>query len=195
MPRSPEYNRSDVVEQAMVVFWERGYNQTSIGDLVDATGLQPGSLYAAFGSKKGVFLEVLEEYNRTFRRKIRSLGSGDGSIVDAIRDMLLRIVDDTVAGNDHRGCLSVNALLEMSQHDAEIAARLAHHNDQIQQSFADLLASARSQGDIATDKDTGALSVFLVNNIWGMRVMCRSKPERRTLTAIVDGVISALRAR
>ncbi len=73
MPRTPEYDRDQVIGQATAVFWERGYGQTSVCDLVAATGLQPGSLYAAFGSKKGVFLEVLDHYNRQFLEKIRAL--------------------------------------------------------------------------------------------------------------------------
>ena len=54
----------------MHLFWEQGYGKTSIGDLVDATGLQPGSLYAAFGNKKGLFLAVIEHYNQAFIAKI-----------------------------------------------------------------------------------------------------------------------------
>ena len=60
MARHAEFNRDDVIHQATYVFWERGYARTSVSDLVDATGLQPGSLYAAFGNKKGLFLEVID---------------------------------------------------------------------------------------------------------------------------------------
>ncbi len=73
MPRTPEYDRSHVVDQAMAVFWERGYGKTSICDLVAATGLKPGSLYAAFGSKKGIYLEVLR--NTTAASSSRSATS------------------------------------------------------------------------------------------------------------------------
>ena len=192
MPRAPEFERATVVEQAMAVFWERGYGQTSVGDLVNATGLNPGSLYAAFGSKKGVFLEVLDEYNLSFLAKIRSLGSGNRPALHDLYTFLRTIVDDTVAGRDRRGCLSVNALLEMSQHDADIAERLHRHNQKIQTALSRVLALAQAQGDIGKDRDVNGLAAFLVNNLWGMRVMCKSRPDRTAMLAVVDGIMAGL---
>ena len=78
MPRHAEFDRDNVIDQATSVFWERGYAKTSVGDLVSATGLQPGSLYAAFGNKKGLFLEVIDQYNRGFVGRIRALRDTPG---------------------------------------------------------------------------------------------------------------------
>lgn len=192
MARTPEFERATVVEQAMAVFWERGYGQTSVGDLVNATGLNPGSLYAAFGSKKGVFLEVLDEYNSGFLAKIRALGGGNRPAMHDLYVFLQTIVDDTVAGRDRRGCLSVNALLEMSQHDADIADRLNRHNQKIQTALSRVLSLAQAQGDIPAEKDIDGLAAFLVNNLWGMRVMCRSRADRVALLAVVDGIMGGL---
>ena len=193
MPRPPEYNRKTVVGQAMAVFWEQGYGKTSIGDLVEATGLQPGSLYAAFGNKKGVFLEVIDHYNNTFLMDIKNLRGGARPAIDNINGLLQQIVENQVSGNDNRGCLTVNALLEMSQHDADINDRLCSYNRRTRKAFAALIGDAQSEGDIAPEQDTDALATFLMNNIWGMRVMCKSKPDRKGLQAIVDGVMAAMR--
>lgn len=190
MPRAPEFEREAVIDQATTVFWERGYSNTSVSDLVAATGLQPGSLYAAFGSKKGVFLEVLDQYNRSFLDKVRSL-AGD-SVLDGIQQMLDEFVDDIVKGHDRRGCLSVNTLLEMSQHDEEIAEHLALHNRKLQYAFVDLFADAQRDGEISDAKDPRGLASFLINNLWGMRVSCKSDPDRRSLEAIVETIMTVL---
>ncbi len=190
MPRAPEYDRSIVIDQATAVFWERGYSQTSVTDLVDATGLKPGSLYAAFGSKKGVFLEVLDQYNRTFLARIQALGDGD--IIEGIQALLDDIADEIVHGHDHRGCLAVNALLEMSQHDPEIAEHLARHTRKILYAFTDLFADAQRKGEISDDKDPATMASFLINNIWGMRVNCKTSPDNRSLEAIIDTVMTVL---
>lgn len=194
MARTPEFEREAVVQQAMAVFWERGYGQTSVGDLVNATGLNPGSLYAAFGSKKGVFLEVLEEYNRSFLSKIRALGGGNRPALHDLYRFLQSIVDDTIAGRDRRGCLSVNALLEMSQHDVDIASHLSRHNQKIETALSRVLTLAQAQGDIEQDKDIRGLAAFLVNNLWGMRVMCKARPDRTAMLAVVDGIMAGLTA-
>ena len=192
MPRTPEYDRSQVVDQAMAVFWERGYGKTSIGDLVTATGLKPGSLYAAFGSKKGIYLEVLEEYHRGFVVRIRDLARSGSAKMPAIRGLLQTIADDAVSGRDRRGCLSVNALLEMSTHDPDVAARLDTHNAGVRLAFADLFSAAQERGEIPEARDPMSLAAFLVSNIWGMRVMCKARADRSAMAAVIDGVMASM---
>ena len=192
MPRPPEYDRDAVVEQAMTVFWEQGYGKTSIGDLVDATGLQPGSLYAAFGNKKGVFLEVIEHYNQQFIARIRALREEPGAALDKIADLLNDIVEEQASGRDQRGCLTVNAMLEMSHHDSEISDHLCGYTRFLSNAFESLIQDAQAEGDIDARRDSAALATFLMNNIWGLRVMCKSKPGKDAMQAVVDGVMAAL---
>ena len=194
MPRPPEYDRDTVVAQATAVFWERGYGQTSISHIVAATGLKPGSLYAAFGSKKGMFLEVIDRYNGDFVDKIRELRRAKGSPLGRLTKLLDEIVEDTVTGRDRRGCLTVNSLLELSQHDADIAASLATHNERIRDAFGDLIRDAQDGGEIPSSRDAAELAAFLMNNIWGMRVLCKSNPSRESLNAIVGSVVASLRS-
>ena len=136
MARQAEFDRDTVVTRATTVFWERGYGKTSIGHLVTATGLQPGSLYAAFGNKKGLFLEVIDTYNRGFIGRISALRDAPGRSIDKLEGLLQQIVDEAAAGEAERGCLTVNALLEMSMHDDDIAARLRSHNARLRKAFA-----------------------------------------------------------
>ena len=195
MPRLPEFDRAAVVDKAMRVFWQRGYSQTTVTDLVHATGLQPGSLYAAFGNKKGVFLEVLEAYNRAFHDRIRRMAEDGRPALTSLREMLAAIVEDTVSGRNRQGCLAVNALLEMAEHEPDVASRLAAHNSRVQREFAVLIARAQADGDVPPGRHPEALSAFLVNNLWGMRVMCRGCTDRAALNAVVDGVLAALTGR
>ena len=182
MSRHAEYDRTTVIASATAVFWDKGYGKTSVGDLVAATGLQPGSLYAAFGNKKGLFLEVLEQYNQEF---IASIGK--------IHGLLEQIVDEAAAGEANRGCLTVNALLEVSQHDADIANRLNGYNAELRKAFAWIIKDAQAEGDVPADRNANELASLVINNIWGMRVMCKSRPDRASLEAIVTGVVCALR--
>lgn len=191
MPRTPEYERSTVIARAMTVFWERGYARTSVGHLTEATGLKPGSLYAAFGSKKGVFLEVLDEYNRDFLKRIRALSRSDADALAALRGLLEDIVNETLSGRDRRGCLSVNALLELARHEPDVAERIEAHNASVRRALSELIERGQREGDIGAAADPAAMSAFLVNNIWGMRIMCRGRPDPAALEAVVDHVMKA----
>lgn len=195
MPRHAEYDRDTVITAATAIFWERGYGRTSIGDLVEATGLQPGSLYAAFGNKKGLFLEVIDQYNQACIGQIRDLRATDGATLPKIRELLQQIVDEAAEGEADRGCLTVNALLEMSEHDTDIADRLQAYNAQLRKAFAWLVKDAQAEGDVTTNRDANEIAAFVINNIWGMRVMCKSRPDRPSLEAIVAGVLAALKSR
>ncbi len=179
----------------MTVFWEQGYGKTSIGDLVSATGLQPGSLYAAFGNKKGLFLEVIEQYNQQFIAKIRTVREQPGVAIDKIAELLQQIVEEQGSGRDPRGCLTVNAMLEMSQHDSEIGDHLCGYTRYLATAFESLISDAQAEGQIAANRDAAALAEFLMNNIWGLRVMCKSRPSEASMQAVVDGVMAALRNR
>lgn len=193
MSRPPEFDRATVVDRAMHVFWQRGYSQTTVTDLVAATGLQPGSIYAAFGSKKGVFLAVLEAYNADFLARLGRLGQDGRPAICCIRELLETIVEDAVEGRNRQGCLAVNALLEMAAHEPDVASRLQAHLRRVRQALAELIARAQADGDVAADRTPDALSAFLVNNLWGMRVTCRGFADRESLAAVVEGVLDALR--
>lgn len=193
MPRPAEYNRNSVIGLATAVFWEKGYGKTSICDLVEATGLQPGSLYAAFGNKKGLFLEVVDQYNDAFISQLRALRSADGAAIKKLHGVLEQIVEDACSGKAEHGCLTVNALLEMSRHDEDISARLRAYNARVRKALAWLVSDAQAEGDVSTARDPNAMASFVVNNIWGMRVMCKSQPDRASLESVVAGVMAGLR--
>ena len=193
MSRHAEYDRNTVIAQATAVFWDQGYGKTSVGDLVKATGLQPGSLYAAFGNKKGLFLEVLDQYNQGFIARIRQLRAEEGASIAKIHGLLRQMVDEAAAGEADRGCLAVNALLEMSRHDPDIATSLRGYNAELRKAFAWIVKDAQAEGDVPADRNANELATFVINNIWGMRVMCKSRADRGSLDAIVTGVVCALR--
>ena len=195
MARHAEYDRDAVIARATAVFWDRGYGKTSIHDLVAATGLQPGSLYAAFGNKKGLFVEVIDQYNRRFIARINGLREAPGRSIEKVEGLLRQIVDDAASGQAERGCLTVNALLELATHDEEIAGRLRGYNAELRKAFAWLVKDAQAEGDIQFERDANEIATFVLNNVWGLRVMCKSRPDRASLDAIVDGVLSGLRSR
>ncbi len=192
MPRPPSFDRQQVIERATEVFWRRGYAGTTVSDLVEATGLQPGSLYGAFSSKKGVFLEVLQAYQAESAARLEAALRDHESPLEAIRSFFRGLVDETLGEVGHRGCLMVNAMLEYSTHDGEIRQQLVAGLARFEQLFGDALRRARDLGELNPRLDTEATAAFLVNNLWGIRVTCRGGPSRRTMEGVVQTVLTAL---
>lgn len=194
MPRPPGFERDDVLQRATEVFWRRGYGATSVSDLVTATGLKPGSIYAAFGSKKGLFLEVLEQYHCDFLHAVDQLLAAADSPLRAVETLFRDVAAKTLDDADARGCLAVNALLEMAHHDEDVVSNLQQGNERLRKKLEGLLDAAKANGELDNSADTVQLSAFLLNNLWGMRVLCKSRPTAAALDGIVNGVLSAIAA-
>ncbi len=194
MPRPPAFDRSDVVLRATDVFWRRGFQGTSVADLVRATGLNPGSLYAAFGSKKGVFLEVLRGYQEdTASRLARTLDEAPTPL-EGIRRFFDGLVGEIREEDGPRGCLMVNTLLEYSRHDADVQRQLSAGLARMEQLFRRAIAEARDRGELDDSIDPAVAAAFLVNNIWGIRVTCRGRPSPEALRGVIETVLAALTA-
>src|SRR4029078_5547462 len=159
-PRS--FDVDAAVERAMGVFWSRGYHATALPDLLRATRLSRGSLYAAFGDKHSLFLRALDRYIAD------ALTRGDIELdpgrepVGGLRAYLAGYVDRTSGANGRRGCLLVATAMELSGHDAEVGRRVASFFTAIEARVADALSRAKMAGKLADGVDPASAAKILV---------------------------------
>jgi TetR/AcrR family transcriptional repressor of nem operon len=189
-----QYDREEILDKAMQVFWEQGYCATSMATLVETTDLKPGSLYAAFESKQGLFLATLDHYGALSSEKLRAHLSKAESPLEAIESYFDRLADDIEKPRGKTSCFLVNTVLEFSHRDAQIRERLNQHFGNIESAFVDALSAARARGQLDAGTDCGALAAFLMNNIWGLRVLAGTKPAPGRARQVVRLVKQALRA-
>lgn len=192
MARVREFDTDEVVAKAMEVFWWRGYEATSIQDLAEATGLGRGSLYAAFGSKHGLYEAALQRYVRQTTDATRRSLMRQVPVKEILRDLLLGRVDDTLAEPGRPGCLLVMAITERVPHDESANRIVGDAITALQDSFCATLYLARSMGELPADADVPALSDFLVTLIQGLRVVGAVRPDRAMLATIVDTALAAV---
>ena len=194
MARPVQYDREEILDKAMQTFWEQGYCATSMATLVETTDLKPGSLYAAFESKQGLFLATLDHYGARSAEKIRAHLSEAESPLEAIDAYFDRLADDIEKRRGKTSCFLVNTVLELSQRDAQIRKRINRHFGNIESAFVDALQDARARGELEAGTDCGALATFLMSNIWGLRVLAGTKPAPGRARQVVGLVKQALRA-
>lgn len=192
MPRTPSFDNHYVLDQATEVFWRRGYHATSMRDLIKATGLQPGSLYAAFGGKRLLFQRVLEHYHRTNVAQIRGYLNDDLPAIVRIRNVFDRLLERCQEDLEGKGCLMANTILELSCVDAELSTRANRMFQDIEQDFVDVIREAQSQGEISQDKDPGTLARFLIMAIHGIRVYNRGNLDISRLKGLVDQTLDSI---
>ncbi|MFI9507758.1 TetR/AcrR family transcriptional regulator [Nocardia sp. NPDC052566] len=192
MPRAKGFDPDRVVDAAMAAFWDKGYAATSAQDLVDHTGLGRGSLYNTFTGKHELFLECLRRYDSEWATRQIAVLEGDGPVRERIRTVLMTVVDEesgTIPA--HRGCLAVNAAIELGGRDPEVTALTRRIFGRMEDGFRAALERARRDGEIGADRDPKALGRYLINAMYGLRVLGKTA-DRPAMVDIVDTTMRLL---
>lgn len=192
MARPTQYDRDQALEASMQVFWRKGYNATSVKDLMDATGLQPGSLYGAFGNKHTLFLNTLEFYFTKQLTAVRSiLHNEDAPPLERIRKFFDELLRESSGDREKKGCLLINTLLEapLDDESGRMAARMLRS---VEKSLCAVLDEAVRDGYLGPGKEAALLAKILINGIFGLRVSSKMRAGSAETRRVVDGLLSLL---
>jgi TetR/AcrR family transcriptional repressor of nem operon len=168
MARDKEFIPEEKIAKALDVFWEKGYNATSMQDLVDAMQINRSSLYNSFGDKHNLFLECLRTYGY--------LAAQDFESVLKLKDLtpletLEKIIDVYVTGTiyDCKCCMGMKSSFELAGDDEDVRRIIKQTNDRTIGIFTDLLKRAKEQGEIAEDKNPAVLAHIIFNGFCGWK--------------------------
>ncbi|SCB43459.1 transcriptional regulator, TetR family [Bradyrhizobium yuanmingense] len=186
-PRS--FDVDAAVERAMDVFWSRGYHATALPDLLRATRLSRGSLYAAFGDKHSLFLRALDRYIADALARMDGEFDPRNDPVDGLRACLAGYVERTSGSNGRRGCLLVATAMELAGGDADVGRRVAGFFKAMEAKVTDALSRAKAAGRLADGVEPATAARVLVCFVEGLRVVGKTAPARTTSQAAVDALI------
>jgi TetR/AcrR family transcriptional repressor of nem operon len=190
--RPREFELDDAVRKAMGVFWDRGYHDASLPDLLEGMDLSRGSFYKAFVDKRGVYLRALDAYIEDATRTVGETLHSDPSPKAAIRQAFSQQVDSSSGKEGLRGCFVVLAAVEMLPGDEEVAARISRLFRRLQDLYAAAVIRAQALGEIDSGLDERTLARFLVCQIQGMRVLGKAGADREDVRAMVDFALKPL---
>jgi TetR/AcrR family transcriptional repressor of nem operon len=186
MPWEKQFDTNAALTKAMEAFWARGYEATSVQDLVACMGINRGSLYATFGDKRQLFIQALRRYDDHYRKAwVETLGTGR-SPREAILAAFEGAISAVLGSGSRNGCLLVNTALELSPHDEEIAEIVGHGLAEMEGFFRARIEEGQAIGEIparvvATETARALLGLFI-----GLRVLSRSRPEEPLLRSIAS---------
>jgi TetR/AcrR family transcriptional repressor of nem operon len=183
------FDTEAAVERAMGVFWSRGYHGTALPDLLRATKLSRGSLYAAFGDKHSLFLRALDRYIADALARIDVELAPPGEPIDGLRAYLAGYVDRTSGANGRRGCLLVATAMELAGQDVEVGRRVAGFFKAMEAKLADALSRAKMAGQLADGVEPSSAARILVCFVEGLRVVGKTAPARTTSQATADALL------
>lgn len=192
MPRPKEFIPDDAIEKAMQVFWHKGYEATSMEDLLSAMDLNRGSLYDTFGDKRQLFLKVIDRYCTTFAGSKFSLLDQPGPALSTLRQFISGMIEGGLADPQRRGCLIANTVMELSPHEEEIAGTLRQVLKMAEDTFFRVLVRAKQQGELKNDKDPRALARFLTTMMQGTIVMIKAGAPADAVKQTAETALSIL---
>ena len=192
MVRQREFDPTAALTCAMEVFASRGYSNTSIDDVVKATGVSRYGIYGTFGNKRELFEQALEKYTeRMGKASFLRLLKPDSSIAH-IRDTFNERLEHMFESGDHSGCLVIYTAMELAPRDKDIEIVLNGLLTHMSGAYACGLKHAREKGEIKEDLDLAQAGEFLTGAFFGLSVMARCGFSKDSLLAFVDSTIAAV---
>lgn len=190
--RPREFDRGEALAKARDAFWTRGYEGTSMNDLVAALGIASARIYAAFGSKEELFREAIALYE-----------AGEGGFADralaeeptaraALERMFREAIDVYAPPSNPRGCMVVSAAMGCASENDAVTRWLAEHRRARTKSIVDRLRQAVTDGELPRDTDAAALGDYFAALLHGLSVQARDGVPRRRLRALVATALKSL---
>ncbi len=193
MSRTPEFDRTEVVDAALNVFWSDGYEASSIQKLLDAMNLNRGSLYGSFGDKAGLFCEVMDHYVAVAGGVIQDTLLATENPLDAIQSFFYRALlladEETLS----YGCLLLNTVSELAHTSPRLAQEALRRVAPLIDAFEQRVAQAQTLGMIDDEKSARALANYLMALLAGLRVQAKMGASRETIKDIIDTGLASLR--
>ena len=192
MVRTRAFDPSTALSRAVDVFTAKGYSETSMDDIVQATGVSRYGLYGTFGNKRELFEKALDRYAENMgKASYLRLLEPDASLAH-IRGIFDDRVEATCSSAENRGCLFVHTAMELAPHDDDIRVVLQKFMGGMAKAFSVGLESAKERNEVKADLDIKAAGEFLTGAMFGLAVLARSGFSRESLEGFVDNTMAAL---
>lgn len=190
MVRHKEFDPDEAITDAMGLFWERGYEATSVQDLVERTGVGRRSMYDTFGDKHTLYLTALDRYIAAAEESYRQSAATAADGRTAIRGLFAVLVQ--AAPTDDRGCLVVNSATELGPSDDDTSDRLRRHLAVSRAALGEQIERGQRDGSVTDRIDAGTLTAVAFNAWLGVRVAVRARVPRPQILHDVEELVNLL---
>jgi TetR/AcrR family transcriptional regulator, transcriptional repressor for nem operon len=196
MARKKEFDEDAALLKAMRLFWEQGYEKTSMQDLVSHMGIHKGSMYDTYGDKQSLYFKTLKRYSEMLEQSVKQRMTDTRSAKEAIRELFEMVIQRNSLYEQQEefpeGCFLVNTAVELAKHDSE-AIDWVHLNwTNTEQLIRDLIVVGQQSGEFSKTLNAEGLSYYFLNALIGLRVMVKTISDREKLYQIIEMNLSVL---
>ncbi|MEU7578881.1 TetR/AcrR family transcriptional regulator [Streptomyces sp. NPDC041068] len=193
MARTKEFDPDAALQSALELFWRRGYEATSMADLVEELGIGRASMYATFGNKHELYMKALERYGETQKPLLLSELAQPGPALPAVRAVVRRFGMESSADERRlNGCFITNTAAELAPHDEAAARTVERSWDGIETLLHSALVRAQAQGELPEDRDPLTLARMLLVLMQGLRVVGKATRDPARIRDAVEQALTLL---
>ncbi|ODR97218.1 TetR family transcriptional regulator [Methyloceanibacter stevinii] len=188
--RPRTFCKNQALDRALEVFWRQGFEGASICDLTEAMGINPPSLYAAFGNKEQLFRQALDRYAEVHAER-RTAMLAAPTAREAIKTLLREAARNLTDKSSPIGCLYVQAIAGAGEHAACLREMLKTKVEQGERQILERLERAKAEGELPQDADAEGLVRFISTVVQGMSVQAAAGASRKDLERVADMALGA----
>jgi TetR/AcrR family transcriptional repressor of nem operon len=192
MARTREFDPDEMLDKAIELFWNKGYDSVSTQELMAAFDISKSSMYGAFGDKMELFLAALEKYRQRLAEDTERRLSAGKNVKATITALLQSIVTEALADPAQKGCFVVNTCIDLAPHEARAAAIVRDHRKRMEQAFAAAIRRGIENGELAARVDSRAVSTLICTTINGIQVDSRYIRDKKHFASIIRTVADLL---
>jgi TetR/AcrR family transcriptional repressor of nem operon len=193
MARKKGFDEIEVLDKAMHLFWRKGYNATSIQDLVDALGVNRASIYATWGDKHQLFLSALQRYRQNASSWLLNEIRTEPSALVIIERFLNFTIDSVIHDNDKRGCFILNSSTELSNSDSDVDAIVLENRQTMEKVLTELIKEGQADGEINKAHSPESMGRYIFSTVNGLKVLGMGQISEAELKEVVQVSFSALK--
>lgn len=192
MARTKAFDTEEVLERALRIFWQKGYEGTSMQDLVDGMQINRASIYDTFGNKEQLYLTALQRYLQHQHHQVQQLLLHTSSVQEALSQLLENMIQESLHDAERKGCFVVNATTGLANRYEEVNQLVLENERRMAFIFKDFIQQGKEQGEIRSDQDEEALSSYIFSSIQGLRVLAVTNSDMTTLHRVKDLILSTI---
>jgi TetR/AcrR family transcriptional regulator, transcriptional repressor for nem operon len=193
MARPKSFDEEAVLDQAVQLFWERGYEGTSLADLETHLGLGRQSLYNSFGDKHALFLKALDRYRRDMGSAAMAHLDGPDAGLEAIRGFFRWSVASLTSPDARHGCLVTNTISDRGSQDPDAMLRCTQSRDALERGFRRALVQAKARRELPKGLDVEGTAMMLVIQNYGLTVLAKAGATAAQMNAAVEALFAGLK--
>lgn len=192
MARTREFDETEILEKAVNLFWNNGYNAVSTQDLIDSFGISKSSMYGAYKDKRSLFILALQHYRQSVSENMIQLLKSNASFEEIISQMLHNIIHETVNDPQCKGCFIVNTAIELASHDEEILGIIRQNRTNIIDNLSQAIQKGIDSQELSPKNNPKALANYFYSLINGLRVDAKVTRQKVDYQSTVDLALSVL---